>query len=96
MVNYSCIIGDAMVLIKKPSVIESPSDRVPEKVPRWDLTGTEACGGGKVLWWMLLMLGEYMRIYSAGIRSNGVAWDPQAQVAPSPHWGLSCQLVAPP
>ena len=30
-----------MVLMYKPSVIESPSGRMPEKVPRWDLTGTE-------------------------------------------------------
>ena len=29
-------------------MIKSPFDRTPEKVPRWDLTGTEGCGGGKV------------------------------------------------
>ncbi len=29
-------------------MINSPSGRVPEKAPRWDLTGTEGCGGGKV------------------------------------------------
>jgi hypothetical protein len=28
-------------------MIESPSGKVPEKAPRWDLTGTEACGGRK-------------------------------------------------
>ena len=27
-------------------VIDSPSDGAPEKAPRWDLTGTEGCGGG--------------------------------------------------
>jgi len=31
-----------------PSVIESPSGRMPEKAPRWDLMGTEGCGDGKV------------------------------------------------
>ena len=29
-------------------MIESPSSRVTEKVPRWDITGTEGCGGGEV------------------------------------------------
>ena len=24
----------------------APSGRAPEKAPRWDLTGTEGCGGG--------------------------------------------------
>jgi hypothetical protein len=43
-----------------PSVIESPFDRMPEKAPRWDLTGTEGCGGGKVFSWMLLVVLEYM------------------------------------
>ena len=27
-------------------MIESPSGRMPEKAPIWDLTGTEGCGGG--------------------------------------------------
>ena len=52
MVNYSRIIGEAMLLRKKPSMIESPSGRTPEKVPRWDLMGTEGCGGGKVFSWL--------------------------------------------
>ena len=30
----------------KPSVIDSPSGRTPEKDPRWDLTGTEGCSDG--------------------------------------------------
>ena len=30
----------------------SPSGGVPEKAPRWDLTGTEGCGGGKVVSWL--------------------------------------------
>ena len=29
--NYSCIIEEAMVLMKKPSVSESPSGRAPER-----------------------------------------------------------------
>ena len=49
MVNYSRFIGRAIDLMEKPSMIESPSGRVPKKVPRWDLMGTEGYGGGKVL-----------------------------------------------
>ena len=59
MVNYSRFIKRAIELMKKPSVIESPSGRVPEKVPRWDLTGTEGYGGVKVFWWTLLVVWEY-------------------------------------
>ena len=29
-----------------------PSDKTPEKAPRWDLTGTEGYGGGKVFLWL--------------------------------------------
>ena len=60
MVNYSRFIGRAIELMYMPSVIESPSGRMPEKAPRWDLTGTEGCGGRKVFSWMLLVVLEYM------------------------------------
>ena len=33
-------------------MIESPFGRSPEKAPRWDLMGTEGCGGGKVVSWL--------------------------------------------
>ena len=33
MVNYSHIIGEVMVLMKKPSVSESPSNSAPERSP---------------------------------------------------------------
>ena len=29
-----------------------PSGGEPEKAPRWDLTGTEGCGGGEVVSWL--------------------------------------------
>ena len=63
MVNYSHIIGEAMVLMYKPSVINAPSGGAPEKAPRWDLTGTEGCGGGIRFSWMLLMVWGYVGIY---------------------------------
>ena len=48
MVNYSHIIGRVARLMKKPSVIDSPSGRVPKKASRWDRGRTEACGGGRL------------------------------------------------
>ena len=43
-----------------PSVVESPSGRVPEKASRWDLTETEGYGGGKVVSMDVPMFMEYM------------------------------------
>ena len=48
-VNYSQLIGEALAMMYKPSMIDSPSGGASEKAPRWDLTGTEGCGGGKVV-----------------------------------------------
>ena len=62
-----------------PSVIESPSGRLPEKAPRWDLTGTEAFGGGKVLVWLFLVLWEYLGIYRPKNRVRRAAVGPQAR-----------------
>ena len=44
-------------------MIESPCGRSPEKAPRWDLTGTEGCGGGKVVSWLSAIDLEYKSIY---------------------------------
>ena len=62
-VNYSHIIGEAMVLMYKPSVIDSPSSGAPEKAPRWDLIGIEGCGGGNMVSWCSQMFSGYMCIY---------------------------------
>ena len=40
-----------------------PSDGAPEKAPRWDLTGTEGCGGGKGVSWLSLEVSGYKSIY---------------------------------
>ena len=54
---------------------ESPSGRVPEKVPRWDLTGTEGCGGGnRVLASYLIvwgLVGIYRRKENVGGATGG-------------------------
>ena len=62
MVNYSHIIGRAARLMKKPSVIDSPSDRVPEKASRWDRGRTEACGGRKVFSSVSLVYWEFIAL----------------------------------
>ena len=59
-------------------MIECSSDRVPEKAPRWDLTGIEACGGGKLFLVCPLVYGEYLGIYEARIRVRGVPRGSQA------------------
>ena len=42
---------------------DSPSGGAPEKAPRWDLTGTEGCGGGNRVSWCSRMFSGYMIIY---------------------------------
>ena len=54
MVNYSRIIGEVMVLMKKPSVSESPLWQGTRTCPRWDLAETKACSGEKVFSWISL------------------------------------------
>ena len=50
-------------LMYRPFVINTPSGGAPEKAPRWDLTGTEGCGGGnRVSWCSSVFLG-YASIY---------------------------------
>ena len=49
MVNYSGIIGEVMVLMKKPSISESPLRQGTRTCPRWDLAEIETCDGEKVL-----------------------------------------------
>ena len=65
-----------------PSMIEPPSGRLPEKAPRWDLMGTESCGGGKVFLWTPLMVWEYFRIYRAEREVGGLPRGPQARGPP--------------
>ena len=40
-----------------------PLCRTPKKVPKWDLTGTEGCGGGKVVLWLSAIDLGYKSIY---------------------------------
>ena len=52
-----------MVLMWKPSVIDAPSSRAPEKAPRWDLADTESCGGGIRFLTPYLIVWGYVCIY---------------------------------
>ena len=40
-----------------------PLRQITGKAPRWDLTGTEGCGGGIRFSWMLLLVWGYVGIY---------------------------------
>ena len=78
-------------------MIDSPSGRSPEKAPRWDLTGTEGCGGGKVVSWLPLMFLGYKSIYrrkkyvdgaTRGPRGWGARLPPYAR--PPTSWPPCC------
>ena len=63
--------------MKKPFMTEIPSGRMPEKAPRWDLMGTEGCGGGKVVSWLPLMFLGYKSIYRRKKYVGGAPWGPR-------------------
>ena len=69
--------------------VEALCDRFPlrqiaGKGPRWDLTGTEGCGGGKVVSWLPLMFLGYKSIYRRKKYISGAPWGPRG-------WG--CALL---
>ena len=64
MVNYSQLIREALVMMERPSVVDSPSGGASTKAPRWDLADTEGCGGGIRFLWSILMVSGYVGIYS--------------------------------
>ena len=69
-------------------MIDSPSGRSPEKAPRWDLTGTEGCGDGKVVSWLSLMFLGYKSIYRRKKYVGGAMRGPRG-------WGRTYPLGAP-
>ena len=76
MVNYSRIIGEVMVLMKKSSVSESRLRQGTRTCPRWDLAETIACGGRKVFSWLPWFFWDF-REY--------IGERPRAEVAPGAH-----------
>ena len=63
VVNYSQLIREALVVMERPSMVDSPSGRAPMKAPRWDLADTEGCGGGIRFSWCSSMFSGYGSIY---------------------------------
>jgi hypothetical protein len=55
-------------------VIESPSGRVPEKVPRWDLEETETCGGGKSVLAGSLLVSLFREFIGLELGQTEQAW----------------------
>ena len=52
-----------MVLMWKPSVMDTPSGGAPEQAPRWDLVDTESFGGGIRVLAPYLIIWGYIGIY---------------------------------
>lgn len=81
MVNYSRIIGEAMVLMKKPSVSESPSGRAPERSPDGILRRHKLVAAKKYfrgsLWWFW--------IFREFIGGRGRAKEPRGAHKPARH-----------
>ena len=67
-------------------MIDAPSSGAPEKAPRWDLTGTEGCGGGKVVSWLPWMFSGYKSIYRRKKYVGGAPWGPRGWGVCLPPW----------
>ena len=63
MVNYSQLIGESLVVMERPSMVDSPSRGAPTKAPRWDLADTEGYGGGNCVSWCSWMFLGYVGLY---------------------------------
>ena len=58
-------------------MIDAPSDEAPKKAPRWDLTGTEGCGGGIRFLAPYLVVWGYVGIYRRKKYVSGATWGPR-------------------
>ena len=94
MVNYSHIIGEAMVLMYKPSMIDAPSGRAPEQAPRWDLVDTESYSGGIMVLAPVLIVWGYVGIYRRKKYVRGATWGPRGWRARPGGVGAPPYLVA--
>ena len=64
--NYSRIVVEAIMMMKRPPVMISPSGRVPERAPNWFFMATEACGGGTPDLGFFLGVSVYIRVLGIG------------------------------
>ena len=82
MVNYSQLIGEALVVMERPSMVDSPSSGAPTKAPRWDLADTEGYGGGNCVSWCSWMFSGYVGIYRKKKYVGGHPRGPQDKGVP--------------
>ena len=78
--------------------MDAPSGGAPEEAPRWDLMGTEGCGGGIRFLAPYLIVWGYVGIYrrkeyvggaSGGPRGRGRALHPRGRLPSLLTWGPS-------
>ena len=60
-------------------MIDAPSGGAPEKAPRWDLTGTESCGGGIRVLAPYLIVWGYVGIYRRKEYVSGASGGPRGR-----------------
>ena len=78
-------------------MIDAPSSGAPEKAPRWDLTGTEGCGGGIRFLAPVLIVWGYVCIYRRKKYVGGAPRGPRGRGRalggrPHPRDRLFCSL----
>ena len=66
-------------------MINPPSDGAPEKTPRWDILGTEGCGGGIRFSWCSWMFLGYVDIYRRRKSVRGATRGPRGRGRTHPH-----------
>ena len=81
------------MLMQRPSVIASPSGRVPARAPRWDLADIEGCDGGNSFLWCSRMFLGYVDIYRRRKYVGGAMRGPRGWGAHrAPSWPPRLQL----
>ena len=65
-------------------MVDSPSGGAPEQAPRWDLVGTEGCGGGIRFLAPYLIVWGYVGIYRRKEYVGGATWGPRGWRARPP------------
>jgi len=85
VVNYSQLIGEALVVIERPSMVDSPSGGA-LNAPRWDLADTEGCGSGNSFLWCSWMVSGYVDIYRRRKSVSGATRSPWGRGRAHPYW----------
>src|SRR4051812_11753915 len=77
-------------------MVDSPSGGAPEQAPRWDLVGTEGCGGGIRVFAPYLIVWGYVGIYRRKKYVCGARWGPRGWGARLRGVGVPPTLCPPP